>query len=79
MILSIEDQSVYALATNLARDNGKTVTDVVREALMLYQDHQEQLSRAKVIAELRVSAKAGANPHFKDNDFLYDPIYGLPQ
>jgi hypothetical protein len=79
MILSIEDQSVHALATKLARDNGKTVTDVVHEALMLYQDHQEQLSRAKVIAELRGSAKAGANPHFKDNDFLYDPIYGLPQ
>jgi len=79
MILSIEDQGVHALATKLARDNGKTVTDVVREALMLYQDHQEQLSRAKVIAELRGSAKAGANPHFKDNDFLYDPIYGLPQ
>ena len=76
MILSIEDQGVHALATKLARDNGKTVTDIVREALMLYQ---EQLSRAKVIAELRGSAKAGANPHFKDNDFLYDPIYGLPQ
>ncbi len=76
MKLSIEDEGVYALATKLARDNGKTVTDTVREALML---HQEQLSRAKVIADLRGCTKAGANPHFKDNDFLYDPIYGLPQ
>jgi hypothetical protein len=76
MILSIEDQGVHALATKLARDNGKTVTDIVREALMLYQ---EQLSRAKVIAELRGCAKAGPNPNFTDNDFLYDPIYGLPQ
>ena len=81
MTLNIKDEKVHELASELARETGKSMTAVVREALTLYRANHELMRetelRAKVIADLRGSAKASYNPKIKDNNFLYDDE-GLP-
>jgi antitoxin VapB len=84
-VLSIKDSEAHALATELARRTGQTLTDAVKEALRdrLQRERNRGSETSRVVARVmeiaqRIAASPDLNPRSPEEIIGYDE-HGVPR
>lgn len=77
--MNIKNQEAYDLASSLAKEEGKSITQVVLEALQDRKRKLESNAREKKIRATVKELQALMAGEKLDIEDLYDPTTGLPR